>query len=190
MPILPAIGRNLLTAVVVIGAFAFGFWTTERRSPATAPEQPEQVQSGAGPELLVVFVTSSGCGASQYAGLTSALPLIRERLRLKAGRAGRRFVSIGVAVDQDPSIGIEFLKKFGPFDEVISGGGWLNTGSVMFMIRDFPSREALPQLVLLERDVSVTKASGISQVNERLVDRKIGNIDIVTYSQSIKTESH
>jgi hypothetical protein len=183
--------RIALTAALVVAACVGSFVLTTRVL-ATLPRQEThqgQTRAPVGPELLAIFVASSGCGASKYPGLHEALTALRERLRLDAKRADRRFVSVGVAIDQDPASGVNFLRGFGPFDEILSGGGWLNTGSIVFLIRDVPGRLAIPQLVVIERNVALDSAVGISSVTDHLIGRTIGGAGIVALAQSIKAGS-
>jgi hypothetical protein len=109
---------------------------------------------------------------------------VRETLRQTAPREHKPLVSVGISLDQDPLIGIDFLKRFGPFDEVLSGGGWLNTGSIAFVVRHFPARRAIPQLIIVERDV-VLESNSASILNERLISRKIGADAIVRFAADI-----
>ena len=102
---------------------------------------------------------------------------IRSSLAQQAKAEGKRFVYVGVAVDEEPRVGLEFLKRFGPFDEVMSGGSWLGTGSVDFMVRGSPGPLALPQLLVLERDVH-TAHDAIAISQDRIVRRALGFVDI------------
>lgn len=140
----------------------------------------------AGTEFLAIFVGSSTCGASEFPGLVEAVQRIRMKLRSKTAKENKLFISIGVALDQDPWVGIKFLEQFGPFDEVLSGGSWLNTGSLAYILRDFPSRRAIPQLILVERDVMIESQS-IASVTEQLVGRRVGADAIVSFAEFLDT---
>jgi hypothetical protein len=184
--------RRLALNAALVVAVCVGSFVLTRRVLATRPRQEtDQVQTRApvGPELLAIFVASSGCGASRYPGLHEALTALREKLRLDARRADRRFVSVGVAIDQDPTSGENFLKGFGPFDEILSGGGWLNTGSIVFLIRDVPGPMAIPQLVVIERNVALANAVAVPSVTDRVIGRTIGGAGIVALAQSAKAGS-
>jgi hypothetical protein len=179
----------MLSTLAIVGGFFVGFLLTDefvvmtRRSGADETQVVRRPREGT--ELLAIFVASSACGASEYPGLREALPQIREVLHADARRDNKLFVSVGVALDADPWVGIEFLREFGPFDEVLSGGSWLNMGSITFIVRDFPSRRWIPQLILVERDVELLEGGSILSVNERLVGRKIGADRIVRFAQSL-----
>ena len=145
-------GRLVLSTIaMVLSSFVGGFFLVRHSVPSVAPGL--RVRAPEGAQLVMVFLGSSTCGASQYPGLDRAVQDLRRTLSVSAARQQRRFVSVGVALDQDPRQGMGFLKRFGPFDEVLSGGGWLNTGALVFIVREFPAPRALPQLVVIERDV-------------------------------------
>jgi hypothetical protein len=86
---------------------------------------------------------------------------------------GKRLVWMGVALDMTPEEGIEFLRAYGPFDEILAGGSWLNLGSLQFLIRGLPGELATPQLILVERDI-VAGSTTLSVSPDRLVLRRVG----------------
>lgn len=181
--------RRTVMGALVFSGFAAGFVLTqtllfpaEDNSVGGFPVRPQ-----AGTEMLAVFVASSTCGASEYPGLREALNEIRDLLAADAVRDGKQFISVGVALDQDPWLGIDFLKRFGPFDEILSGGSWVNTGALAFIVRDFPTRRTIPQLILIERDIEIEGISiSFSTVTDRLVGRKIGAGAIVSFAQALR----
>jgi hypothetical protein len=89
-----------------------------------------------------------------------------------------------VAIDGDPASGLAFLMSFGDFDELSTGSGWLNTASLMYVVRDLPGNRAIPQLILLERAVSM-EGVGIASVEDRLIGRKVGADAIVDFAESL-----
>jgi hypothetical protein len=178
--------RVVAVAIFIAGTFSTGFVINslrlDWRTSAASVKKVEQPRTGT--QLLMIFVGSSTCGASRYPGLPATLRNIRQLLAEQARRQGKAFVSVGLSVDQDPWIGSEFLKPYGPFDEILSGRGWLNTGAIAFVVRDFPAQRAIPQLILLERDVEVEDSS-ISTVADRLTGRRIGVREIVSLAHEL-----
>ena len=146
---------------------------------STPPAQRRIVKGrvDSGTELIAFFIASSTCGASQHPTLPLALRQIRDSLTVTAKSEGKRFIFAGVALDETPAKGLEFLKPFGPFDEVIAGGSWLGTGAVDFLIRSMPGPLAMPQLLILERDV-VAEKSTITVGPDRIVTRVLGFAEI------------
>ena len=178
--------RTLLIIALSFAAFSAAFMQTEAMFPTRrAPGGQFVNRPRPGTEVLAVFLASSTCGALEYPGLVEAMDRIRRTLRAAASREGKTFVAVGVSLDQDPWHGAEFLKKLGQFDEILSGGSWLNTGSIAFILRDFPGRRSIPQLVLVERDVTMSGNNGVESVNDRFVTRKIGAEAIVNFAASL-----
>jgi len=170
-----------------LGAVVFGvafFVTNALQAPPPAVEFDHLEALGPGTHVLAIFVASSTCGASEFPGLHEALADIRHTLGARARDDATRFVSVGVSLDDDPWQGAQFLKTFGPFDEVLAGGSWLNTGAITFMLRDWPSPRTIPQLVLVERAVAGTELNVLS-VTDRVVGRKIGAEAIVNYARTL-----
>ena len=79
---------------------------------------------------------------------------------------------IGAALDLTPEKGIAFLAPFGPFDEIVAGGSWLNTASLDFMVRGLAGQLSTPQLILVERDVMAEKTD-LKVSPDRLVLRLV-----------------
>jgi len=160
--------------------------TSERllnRRPSSDAE-PAVANSKEGKELVLIVVGSSKCGASQSRDLEAAVKKIRQGLRTQATDNHQRFVTMGLALDEDPEVGLEFLRKFGSFDEIMTGGGWTSTGSLAYIVRDLPGRRAVPQLVVLERDVAISK-TGVAAVQSTLVGRKVGLDEIAAFAAGI-----
>lgn len=138
-------------------------------------------QLNTGTELLVVFVGSLNCGATRAPGLTEAMTTLRARIAREAALEGKEVVHVGVATDWSIQDGLRFLTHFGPFDEVVIGRNWLNSGAIRYIWHDFRGTPALPQILVLERPVQVD-STVISVGSERLLARKVGSIEIVAWA--------
>ena len=86
-----------------------------------------------------------------------------------------------MAIDTIPTTGLRFLEEFGPFDEVSSGGGWANSMALALIRGDFPGQVAIPQLLVVERSI-VLEDPHSSAVEDRLLGRKIGSEQIVSFA--------
>jgi len=137
------------------------------------PSLPAVRQIKSGPELVAVFIVASTCGASHNPALPHILDSIRVRLGERATKAGEQLVTIGVALDDDPGTGIKFLSHFGRFDAMIAGGGWAGPGALDYMIRDLRGELAMPQLVLLSRDVTIGQTA-IASSSDHVLGRYVG----------------
>lgn len=126
-----------------------------------------------GTELVAVLVATSTCGFSAAPEAPSAVAEATAALQKRAEQEDKHFVYIGVGLDHNPVEAVRFLKRFGPFNEVLAGRGWLNTGSIAFMIRDLPGPVITPQLIVFERDI-VAGNTAISITPDRIVGRYVG----------------
>ena len=141
----------VLFASFLVAAFSLRASRSAKAASVLGVDRTNRVRSGT--ELAAVYVTSSTCGASRDPTLKESLQVIRQHLGARAFGEGKRFVWIGVALDRTPEGGIQFLKPYGPFDEILAGGSWLNTGSISFLIRGELGDLSTPQLIVFERDV-------------------------------------
>lgn len=85
-----------------------------RRAAGEPPVRAPGASDGPGREMMVVYLGSSTCGASQTPGLPEGFRRMREQLYQKAGERGLRPVMVGVATDWDLAAGQRFLGEFGP----------------------------------------------------------------------------
>jgi hypothetical protein len=109
-----------------------------------------------GIEVVSVFIASETCFASNKPGFAPLIVRMNDSLRARARREHKQFATIGVSVGWSTEKGLEYLKKFGPFDELSVGHNWLNLTSLSFM-RDPSILAVIPYLVVLERPVKATK---------------------------------
>ncbi len=126
-----------------------------------------------GTELVAVLVAASMCEFSNAPELPSVVAEAKTALLQRAAQDDRHFVYIGVGLDDSPEESFRFLRRFGPFDEVLAGRGWLNTGSIAFMIRGLTGPLATPQLIVFERDLAIGDRS-ILVTPDRLIGRYVG----------------
>ncbi|MFL5383490.1 MAG: hypothetical protein ACJ8GN_13305 [Longimicrobiaceae bacterium] len=174
--------------LLAVGVFAVAFLSSSsgavpspevtlrwRPDPGAAPPPTGNIMEG--PELAMIFIGASTCRASNHEGLPAAVEQLARTLRGKAKRAGRSFTTVGVARDWDVDAGLAHLRKFGRFDEVISGRNWLNSGLLHYVWEDIPGEAATPQVVVVDRrlvDRHSSAAEGGMVQDERLVARLVG----------------
>jgi hypothetical protein len=175
--------REVLVGFVT-AALCFVLGATFR--PGSAGERPITAISS-GTELVLVFMASSTCAGVKNPALPAAVNAIEKSLRMQAAGEGKRLVTIGVSLDWQIDAGMELLNRFGTFDEVSIGRGWLNLAAIRYIWRDIPGAASVPQVVLLEREV----ASGETIVvqSERIRFRKVGAIPIIEWARGIEARA-
>ncbi len=75
------------------------------------------------------------------------------------------------------------MNKFGPFDEVMSGRSWANTGVLKYVFEDLPGPAATPQVVLVERMLNARDRS-YSVAEERVLARAVGLEEIKRWADN------
>ena len=133
-----------------------------------------------GTELIMVLIATSTCPGIDDPALGAALAQAREGLRREAAAKGQLFTTIGVSLDWSIDHGIEMLARFGPFDEVTVGRGWLNTGALRYIWKDMPGIAAVPQIVVVEREID--KGRSIQVTEEHVRYRMTSAMRIISWS--------
>ncbi|HEX2092938.1 MAG TPA: hypothetical protein VHG28_11070 [Longimicrobiaceae bacterium] len=134
-----------------------------------------RIELGTNHEIVLVFLGASFCGASQRKGFDEVVEQGKILLSNQAKKDGRTFRTIGVALDWDTDKGIEFLEEFGRFDEIAAGGNWGSDPAIKYIWRDLPGRSAVPQIVILERQIEETPRA--TEVTREVVLRRLHGIE-------------
>ena len=155
---LPAL---LVCALVFVGCLVLGFsgvvpmpqvtitWPTANGTDRYVP-RPGDI---AGRELVMVVLVASSCAASNDRTLPDIIERAKMSLRNQARNRGLLFSVVGVAVDRRVPDGVAHLKRFGDFDEIMTGLSWLGTGPRRFYFEHLPGPASTPQVLAYERNV-------------------------------------
>lgn len=149
--------------------------------PSASPGRQTAIRTGT--ETVLVFIAATTCSGIERPELLRAINTIRERLDGEAERAGSRLVTLGVSLDWHLPDGAKLLERFGPFDAILVGRGWMNTGAVLYIWREFPGRAGIPQVLVFER--SVKKGDAIEVTDERMLYRFVGAARIEAWASSM-----
>ena len=187
-------GRSdLLSLLVLVALTSMAVALAYRNYRAAA--SPQAVEATTGDEVLLVFIGTSTCGWSNLPGLEDAVRNIRVRLRNQVSRAGKTFRTIGIAPEVSASDGIDFLKRFGPFNQILSGASWLNYGAMRYVWEQHPGPASTPQLLIARRELDLSSVPGAvvpKLVSESVVQRWVGAeaiIEAATVDQSYHFDS-
>lgn len=180
-----ALVRGLVGASLVlpmVAAAAMGVRYHSRREAelnaaphaAVRPATRLQLTSGAARrERLIVVIASSSCAAARAPGFSDTVRAVLRAAANAARDSGFVTVTLGVATDPTPRVGLRFLESLGPFDEIALGRSWLNSSAIRLMWRDHGGPPTVPQIVFLDRAVDVDSSTiriGADSMVGRLVD--------------------
>jgi hypothetical protein len=128
-------------------------------------------------ELKVVVVVGQECTASQLRTLKRDIRKIRGLIQPQAGDT-MDVRLVGVAVAWDAEAGARMLGALAEFDEIVSGGNWLNTATeTLFWDTSHATPPAVPQVVVLGR--TIRRGRQTIEVNgERRVGEFVGAEEI------------
>ena len=165
-------------AAASIGAVAAGLLVGPLRARAAGPPSYDNGELN-GVHQVAVFLASSSCGACRTRGLDDAVRQLLDSLRSVAASEGRRLTTVGVLLEPPSAEALEWLARFGAFDEISVGGNWLNTAAARYVWKGQASA-SVPQLLLVRYRVIEERSSMLS--NPGLV---IGSDSIVRSWQGV-----
>lgn len=125
-----------------------------------------------GREIVLVLVGAAFCGAQREPGFPQAVEDAKLRVREQAKARGAQFRAVAVSLDWRTDEAMSFLDSFGTFDEVTVGSNWLNEGAQRYIWRDLPGLPAVPQLLVIEREIEIEPRVQVR--SERVVKRIAG----------------
>ena len=157
--------------VIAAGSFAFAYTSGRWRAPTggeaegariirTAPDSVKLAAQGIVPgrQMIAYVLVSSTCGFCQRSDTKEALASLREtQKRSNVGSFASTSV-IAIAIDPDFAKGLGYLEGVGlsSFDEISVGRGWMNEHLGHLVWRDSAGVAAVPQVIVLARDLSAT----------------------------------
>lgn len=153
-------------------ASASSSWYQRAGKPA-AEEPTHPISYAAGRQILFVYIGSETCGFSREAGFQAIVRTAQMRVAQQARANKQAFSSLGVSAGQSSLLGIKYLADFGPFDEVISGRGFLNTAAMKYFFDEFAGDASFPQILVVQRDLSYLEP-GYTYRNEKVLLRAVG----------------
>lgn len=145
-------------------------------------------QRRGGTQLVMVFVGASTCGASNHPGLPSAVEAMKAHV-WRLGRDGGHTVKVeGVALDWSPERGIDYLKRFGAFDELTAGYSWGNNWALSQIWSNSEIDPSTPQVLIFLRHFTTPQVDGSSlhyaSGEKRLVFKATGTDEILAWEDS------
>lgn len=164
-------------AVVLMVIFGNLAANVAKPVPPSPPNRPSYVS---GKQVLFVYIGSEGCKASLTPLFPHVLSAVRESVSVQASRSHEAFSTLGISAGNSVELGVAYLKKFGAFDEVSIGHGWLNDATMHFVWRTLPGQAMVPQVVVVERDLTALQP-GYDFSNERVLVRALGVQQIQTW---------
>lgn len=160
--------------LVFMVLFSGGFVVTRGLLNVERATGPVQFDRFGGPELVLLFFASSTCGACNDKRLLAAYPAMIENVAKEALERKVRFATAGVGIDHRPSDAIKFFNKFGPFNELIIGRNWTNSGALRYLWGEFSGAPETPQVVVVARTLSDSSNWVVQVKSERVLLRLSG----------------
>lgn len=144
-------------SVLLLGLSLVYFLMASRSTSPTSDRTPSSLHSlQSTEEVAFIFIASSTCAGVQDPGFPRMIDSARALARTTVSDRALTFASAAYVLDWDIAAGQRFLERFLPFDEVSIGRNWLNTGAVEYIWTDIPGEATIPQILILQRSITVT----------------------------------
>src|SRR5579884_580598 len=146
---------------------------------ALSAQQPAYVPANDlpnGREIVAVYIGGENCGPCHAPEVKAAVRNMKVLLATQAKHDSAAFSVIGVANDWDTKVAADFLADVQPFDQMVLGGNWTNLAIERFIWRDSTGQAAMPQVVVIERNV--VRGNRITFSEPRVLRRVVGATDI------------
>lgn len=177
--------RALLSGILLGLVAFFGISQVGIRvfSPRAAP-RAGSVAPQSEKQLVAVLLITPDCEAAHTRDFKTVLWFGLDSLRNLARRRGYRPSLVAAALSANSESVRSFILNLGPFDEIVIGRGWLNTAALQYVWRDVPGISAVPQLVIVRRDVSVSPEGAVAVSSDSVVMRLTGAEAIMRWSRA------
>ena len=136
--------------------------------------------------VVVSLVVSPSCAACNDPALLSSIRELQRAVNLTPeGRV--RFA--GIALARSSADGVQFLERFGSFDEVMAGSGWDGVIGRRYLQGDGSGVQAVPQLIVSELVDEIDHPLGRRKSTERLVQRRVGLDAILHFTRTCASDA-
>lgn len=176
--------NSLYFALIIVLLFYIGFnWAYEKNA---FPNYQTGVSLDGGDYLRFIYIGSSHCGFANDEDNHHNILKLKELLKELSKESRYSFISTGISVDVNAYQGVRYLKKTGPYDEILSGSNWFNVGVQKYVWERFQGRPSTPQIILTKTKFEVEEFFGIHQ-SEQVLKRVSGIYEIREMLGKIKT---
>lgn len=103
-----------------------------------------------GRHLQFVYVGSSTCNYSNSPKNHENVKNIKKSIRNYSRENELNFIATGVSMDSDPIEGVDYLENTSPYDEIISGARWYNTGISEYVYENIDSESSTPLVLIIK----------------------------------------
>lgn len=135
-----------------------------------------QVTSGV--HLTFVVVAPTGLPSPEY---VDAVKAARTAYKRASTEAGCHFSTVGISQQWYLDEGLDALRRFGHFDEVIVGRGWFNSGLQRY-VTDLESIVRIPQVAAVLEEIEV-KETWWKSTGSQEVARHFGESGLVAWQR-------
>lgn len=106
------------------------------------------------PAIQLIYIGSNRCVYCSN-DFHNEVKILRSNLEKWAEFHDYQLISTGISVDVNSDEGIRFLQKSGPYDEIVAGWSWYNSGISHHVWNDKKTEGFVPQIKLLKLKIHI-----------------------------------
>ncbi|MGF1668820.1 MAG: hypothetical protein ACFCU6_00115 [Balneolaceae bacterium] len=167
--------NSLYITVIIILLFYVGFEWSYDNSPFL--NYRTNLDLDGGDYVRFIYIGSSRCGFANDEENHQNILNLKKALKEFVETNNYLFITTGISVDINAYQGFKYLEKTGPFDEILSGSSWFNSGANRYVWERFQGNPSTPQIILTRTKFKVEEYFGIFQ-SEEIIKRVSGKDEI------------
>lgn len=129
-------------------------------------------------EINLIYIGSSTCKFCKNKNLHNIVDSAKSIIYEKSKSLEIGFSAVGIAAELNPEKGIDHLKDYGYFNEMIVGNSWNNNGTIKYM-GEMGFESSTPQIILTYR--TYTEYIHTKIENEKEIANYIGLKNIINW---------
>ncbi len=177
-----------LILIASIGLFVVGLIYGIEKSKDNAIETTYGIDLSGGQYVRLVFIGSSTCFYANNTETIYMVSNIKNKLKTVLEKDVIKFISTGISYDRSTTIAINYLKKTGPYDELLVGAGAFNLGIINYVSGSSSTPKVLIFHELYETDLSGLNINNLHS-SQSLLKTYTGQFEIRNLYESIKYKS-
>jgi len=135
-----------------------------------------------------VYIGSSKCIYSNNERTHEMVSYIKSELKSIYDSTNTKFFSTGISIDLNSEVGVPYLSKTGPYNEILVGGGPLNLGLI-----NYSSGLSSTPKILISFEEYKTKMIGLNSKNlndaQKMIKTFTGQIEIKSLYELLKNKN-
>ena len=174
----------LFSAVLFVIGYLYGINIDRNK----ITESESNIDLSGGSYIRMVYIGSSRCVYSNNSHTHKMVDAIKKRMENIFEETDVKFLSTGISTDRSSEDGLDFLKKSGPYDELLLGGGSFNLGVIKYVSGSTSTPKILFYLENFDTELVGLNMSNFDN-SQKLIKMYNGQFEIEGLNKILKKSS-